>query len=136
MDALFAYGTLLYAEVLRAVTGAAPPAVPAVLEGFVRRCVAGEVFPAVVELQGSRVEGLLYAPLAPGAWRRLDRFEGDLYARRTVRVRLDAPGPGAAMVAAETYVLRPEHRQRLGAAAWEPETFARDPLAAYLERIV
>lgn len=160
MRALFAYGTLLFPPVLHAVVGRVPRSIAATLEGFARRRVAGELFPAIVEAPGERVAGVVYLALDDRAWRRLDAFEGDLYERRSVVVTpasrflpsdLEAPGAGEGVavaiagrgderderraVSALTYVLRRDLRHRLSAELWDPEVFARDHLAAFSARL-
>jgi len=131
MNRLFAYGTLLFPEVLRVVTGRALDARPATLDRHRRHRVVGEIFPAVIEAgDDDRVVGALYDGLTGDDWRRLDRFEGDLYDRRVVVVRC-----GGARVEAQTYVLGAAARHRLDARAWDPEAFALEHLAGFLERI-
>lgn len=146
MNALFAYGTLLFPEVLRAVTGRELPSVGATLDRFVRRRVIGELFPAIVAAGvNERVEGVLYLGLDLLDWRRLDLFEGDLYQRLGVVVRCAAvestvaPAPRRDGVAgtreAQVYVLHDRWRHRLDDVPWEPEAFARDHLAAFAARL-
>jgi gamma-glutamylcyclotransferase (GGCT)/AIG2-like uncharacterized protein YtfP len=128
MSALFAYGTLLFPDVLRLVAGRVPVGQPAALDRFVRRRVVGEIFPAIVEGDdGDRVSGILYSGLEQSEWDRLDRFEGELYERR--EVVLDGRR------AASTYVLGPSWRHRLGPEPWDPEAFARDHLDAFVARL-
>jgi gamma-glutamylcyclotransferase (GGCT)/AIG2-like uncharacterized protein YtfP len=147
MNALFAYGTLLFPEVLRAVAGRALPSRVATLPGFARWRLIGEIFPAVVAAaEQDRVSGVLYVGLDSDEWRRLDEFEGELYERRAVTVGVVgaestsvAPVAGASFAAtrpAFTYVLRDGWRHRLAAAPWDPEAFARDHLDAFAARLV
>jgi gamma-glutamylcyclotransferase (GGCT)/AIG2-like uncharacterized protein YtfP len=141
MDALFAYGTLLFPEILQAVTGRVAASSPAALDGFVRRSLAGDFFPAVVEgAAGDRVIGVVYRGLDQRDWERLDRFEGSLYDRRAVTVRLGPAGPegtaGSDLHAAFTYVLRQDSSHRLATEPWDPAAFARDHLAAFVARLV
>ena len=131
MTTLFAYGTLLFAPVLRAVAGRAFASRPATLHGFARRRLIGEIFPAIVESRaGDSVTGVIYLDLDDDAWRRLDRFEGELYSRRSVLVRCDG-GEQPAF----TYVLQPAFHDRLGPEPWEAESFARDHLDAFVGRL-
>ena len=101
---------------------------PVTLDGYVRRGVIGEIFPAIVE--GDRhdhVAGVLYVGLDERAWSRLDRFEGELYERRR--------GEDRGRATPFTYVLGGAWRHRLGAEPWDPDAFARDHLDAFLARL-
>lgn len=127
MDALFAYGTLLFPAVFRAVTGRALTPRAATLPGFVRRRLIGELFPAILEAsEHDRVVGVAYSGLTSQDWLRLDRFEGALYERRSVTVN----GRGA-----WTYVLAPDCRHRADVERWDPAAFERDHLAAFVARL-
>ncbi len=95
---LFVYGTLLEPAVLRAVLGRLPPRRPAALPGF-RRCrLRGTPWPGLVAAAGTVTEGLLLEHLRPGDWRRLDRYEGPDYVRRTLVVHPHRGRPVAAQV--------------------------------------
>lgn len=115
MRHLFAYGTLMCDEILAEVSGLQRSGIPAELCGYRRRSVVGASYPGIVPYAADRVDGLLYLALPESVWRRLDRFEGEMYVRQGVRVRL-ADG-GAAM--AETYVVRPACRRRLASVDWD-----------------
>ena len=128
MNALFAYGTLLFPDVLRLVAGRSLVGEPCALDRFVRRRVIGEIFPAIVEGDdGDRVSGILYIGLDQRAWERLDRFEGELYERR--EVTLDGQR------AAFTYVLGSRGVIVSAPEPWDPEAFARDHLDAFVARL-
>ncbi|GAB4239731.1 MAG: hypothetical protein Kow00109_14590 [Acidobacteriota bacterium] len=115
-ERLFAYGTLMFADVLRAVLGRVIPGDAAVLEGFVRRRVRGTIYPGIVPGSGT-VKGVLYEGLQPADWILLDRFEGDEYQRERVAVlKAGAADP----VACWTYVYRTEWAGRLE-GEWAPE---------------
>lgn len=127
---LFAYGTLMFPEVLRAVCGVDLPATPAVLHGYARRPVRGHGFPAIVAEPGASTDGMLIENLSAALWRRLDEFESDFYDRLPVApVRAD----GVATTAC-AYVVAPRYRQRLGAGEWSPAHFRATQLDAYLAR--
>jgi gamma-glutamylcyclotransferase (GGCT)/AIG2-like uncharacterized protein YtfP len=118
---LFAYGTLMDIDILASVAGSRPGCRAAVLSGYGRKRVSGEVYPALVEEQGGRVEGVLYLDFPEPAWPRLDRFEGEMYRRIGVHV-LDAAGGSHP---AETYLCRPEFTHLLTKADWSFEEFLK-----------
>ena len=121
---VFTYGTLLVAEVMEAVAGARFASVPARLDGWDRVCVRGAVYPGVREAAGASVEGVLWLDVNDDALLRLDRFEGDVYERRLVRVAT-ANGPRDAQV----YVIPRANEHLLEPSPWDLERFRREHLA-------
>lgn len=126
---LFAYGTLMVPEVFRAVCGASRSAGPAVLAGYARFLVRGEVFPAIVPKAGANTPGVVYERVTRAMWIRLDAFETDFYRRVTVTVTT-----AAGEIDADTYVAGPAGRRLLTTQAFDPEHFAAEQARAYLTR--
>ena len=125
---LFAYGTLMCADIMRAVSGCPKPAGSAgLLRDHCRLCVRGEHYPGLVPRPGASVEGIVYHAVPAGAWARLDRFEGDLYVRACVDVEL----ADASIRRVQTYLVRPELTARLEDRVWELEVFLRHGKAAF-----
>lgn len=122
MKHLFAYGTLMRADIMRAVSGCLPACVPGVVHGYCRRAVRGEAYPALIAAAACRVEGLLYRQVPDAAWPRLDDYEGDMYLRRTVPVVL-ADGT---VETAETYLIDPARASRLAETDWDVAAFLRE----------
>jgi gamma-glutamylcyclotransferase (GGCT)/AIG2-like uncharacterized protein YtfP len=122
--ALFAYGTLMFREVMAAVTGRDGSPVEAVLEGFERRRVRGASYPGIVPRAGGQVHGRLWRGITPEDLARLDRFEGSMYARQ-VHIVQTPSGPRKAWL----YVVRPAQRWMLTSRDWEPAEF-RDRVVA------
>ena len=111
---VFTYGTLMHPQVMRAVTAQKYPRQPAVLTGFARYRLRGEVYPGLTPVEGAATAGILYRGLARGAIRKLDAFEGSLYHRTPVTVRLVSGD----WVDAVTYVIVPSSRYRLSEQDW------------------
>ena len=124
---LFAYGTLMFEDVIRAVVGGAEGGDDAVLPGFRRRLLRGVIYPGVVPSAGASVAGRLWAGLPPESLERLDAFEGPLY-RREVH-RLETLGRATE---AWVYVVRPGRRWMMTSRDWEPELFRARSLGRYL----
>jgi gamma-glutamylcyclotransferase (GGCT)/AIG2-like uncharacterized protein YtfP len=131
-EALFAYGTLQFPEIIAAVVGRPLAGRRAVLDGYARFGVRDAPFPGIVPDARYRVEGMLYTDIAPAERRRIDRFEGDPYQRETVVLRLPEETAGMKAV---TYVIRPRWRTMLSASGWDPDAFARHWHDTYVERI-
>ena len=128
---LFVYGTLLFDEVQRAVVGRAFRSEPAVLIGYVRRRVRGQVYPAVRPDPQAETPGLLCHDVDPETLRRLDHYEGPVYDRRVAPVKTDS----GTQVDAEVYVLADAHADLLSAESWDRDAFARRHLAGFLAAI-
>ncbi len=119
---VFAYGTLLFPEVMLAVTRTRFLAQPAMLRGYARRRVRGASYPGLRCEPGAVTEGRLYRAVDPAALDRLDAFEGNLYARERVLVELDA-----SLLEAITYLIRPAFLHRLSEESWDPAAFRSSP---------
>jgi gamma-glutamylcyclotransferase (GGCT)/AIG2-like uncharacterized protein YtfP len=120
---LFAYGTLMWPEVIAAVVNRPLSGMPATLHGFLRIRVKGERYPALVDSHSNdAVEGLLYCGLTRADFRQLDRFEGGQYDRREVCIGSDQ---------AQVYVLSRALRHLADFRPWRPEDMEAECLEAF-----
>jgi gamma-glutamylcyclotransferase (GGCT)/AIG2-like uncharacterized protein YtfP len=126
--ALFAYGTLMFAQVRRLHSRRALAAEPATLAGYARHALRGASYPGIVPASGGLVRGLLLRGVSPALLAKLDRWEGADYLRVPVRVVLTS----GAEVPAFTYVLAPRTRARALGRDWDSAAFARRDLARWL----
>jgi len=131
-EALFAYGTLQFPDIIAAVTGRPLTGTRAVLEGYARFGIHNEPFPGIVPSEAHRIEGVVYTGVTPAERRRVDIFEGEPYHRETVTVLLREAG---AWMEAITYVIRPRWRTILSASGWDPDEFARRWHDTYVKRV-
>jgi gamma-glutamylcyclotransferase (GGCT)/AIG2-like uncharacterized protein YtfP len=122
MNHLFAYGTLMCEDIMKEVSGCCVSGAAGTVRGYSRRPVRGERYPALVPDEKGRVEGVVYRDLPVSAWDRLDRFEGRMYVRQTVRVELG----GGAILPAATYIARREFLDRIEEAEWDFAEFLRN----------
>jgi gamma-glutamylcyclotransferase (GGCT)/AIG2-like uncharacterized protein YtfP len=125
---LFAYGTLMCDDIMRAVSGRTYSGEIAILRGYRRLRVRGEHYPGLAEDTGASVDGVLYQRLPGPAWERLDRFEGPMYQRRCVSVEL---ADGRSLLA-QTYVVRPEYTWLLEDSEWDFRSFLRQGKARFV----
>ncbi len=102
MKHLFAYGVLMCEDIISEITGSRLSHVPGTLKGFCRKCLRGEHYPAVIPEATGSVDGLVYRDIPDTTWKRLDLFEGEMYARRPVWIELS----DRTTLEAETYVLQ------------------------------
>ena len=121
MTHLFAYGTLMCDDIMREVSACVLQGLPGVLQGYSRRCVKNAAYPAITADESGKVNGILYLDLPATSWQRLDRFEGEMYARRPVQIELE----DRRLLSAATYVAREEFMVYLEEREWDFEEFLR-----------
>ena len=115
---------------MRAITGQVHVLQRAVLSGYARYRVKGEIYPGLVLEQDAETPGILYQGLVRREVRKLDAFEGSLYQRTRVAVRLETGD----WVKAQTYVIVPSCRHRLSDQPWSMDAFGRQGVRQFIER--
>jgi gamma-glutamylcyclotransferase (GGCT)/AIG2-like uncharacterized protein YtfP len=128
---LFVYGTLLFPEILKKVTGQAFRRSFAVLRGYAEFMVRGETFSGLIPFPDRSMEGVIYHDVDAAAFRRIDAFEGDLFVRKEVTVETE----DGEWVEAEAYCIRPRQRKRLTTRAWDEDVFRDKHLKRVLEAL-
>jgi gamma-glutamylcyclotransferase (GGCT)/AIG2-like uncharacterized protein YtfP len=127
---LFSYGTLQFPEVLQAVTGCHLAGDKAVLDDYACYLVSGKAYPGITPEHEASVEGVVYTGIGEAHFRKLDRFEGELYERVRVCVTDMQGNP----LQAWTYVIRDALRDRLSRTPWNREDFELEYLPAFLKK--
>ena len=115
-------------EVMEIVAGRLFPRRLAVLRGHRRRVLRGLVYPGVLPSATEDTAGVLWEELDRAALARIDRFEGEAYARQSLEISL----VGGAAREAFVYVLRPERHALASDATWDEAEFRARHLTAYL----
>ena len=126
---LFTYGSLVFPEVMSAVTGRTFESCDATLRDHRRRLLHGLIYPGIRFASGEVTDGRLYLDLDRSALASLDDFEGDEYERRTVVV-----GVASGLLSAEAYVLGPAHHSLQTSSPWDPQRFVASHLRRYVAR--
>lgn len=119
MTNLFTYGSLMCSDIMFKVTGYQAASTQATLSNYYRSRIRHREYPGIVQQQGEQVPGVIYCGLNRQAIDRLDTFEGNMYQRQEVRVTTDILG----VVAAMTYVIKPEYRNLLTGKEWSFSRF-------------
>lgn len=129
---LFTYGSLIFPEVWKAVTGRTHRSTPANIEGFIRRTLRGATYPGILATgeKNASVSGVVYHDIEPQSLAALDEFESDFYLRKPVGARSD----DGTIFQCEAYVITEEFAHLLSDAEWDIETFATHHLEAFLGR--
>jgi gamma-glutamylcyclotransferase (GGCT)/AIG2-like uncharacterized protein YtfP len=125
---IFSYGTLMIPDVMYAVTTREFRFVDAILRGYSRFTVKGASYPGIIPVTDAVTAGIIYFDVDEPSLARLDIFEGDLYQRTP----LQAETQGEKILNAETYVIKPEHRDYLSLQKWDVEEFVQNSLEAFL----
>ena len=113
---LFAYGTLMDADVWSRVAQEKCESRPAVLHGYEARRLRGVTFPGLVECEGGITPGLIYFDVSAPALARLDAYEDDFYERVPLPVMLE----NGSKLMAETYLMLPGNRDVVLEEKWLP----------------
>lgn len=134
---LFVYGTLLFDEVVRALTGRRFGTRRATLHGFARHAIVRggrhETYPAIQSQPGGAVHGRLVLDVDEHSMRRIDDYENNPpeYQRLPVRVECD----GGSRLPAVTYVASTSLHPFL-AGTWSMEQFEQEHLADTLRDLI
>lgn len=129
---LFSYGSLMFSEVMCAVTGRSFAHEPARLTGWVRLRIRGGGFPGVRARAWASTSGVLWRGIDERSFGRLDGFETWHYERRTLSVRTGAGED----VRAEVYVIAERHLGELTQEPWDPQRFARVTLRPFVRTLL
>ena len=128
MANLFAYGTLMCEDIMKSVAGYLPGSQKGVLYDYWRLEVVNEHYPGLVAGEGGVVEGVVYLDISGEGWDRLDSFEGDLYSRQEVEVKLD----DGSVLSVYTYVVKEKFTHRLNQSEWSFDRFLEKGKGAFV----
>ncbi|MGH7881598.1 MAG: gamma-glutamylcyclotransferase family protein [Candidatus Dormibacteraceae bacterium] len=123
-DTLFAYGTLLFTEILEALLGRVPDRNPAAAPGWRVAALPDRVYPGLVPAVGV-ANGLLMTDLTSEEWDTIDAFEDDVCDFYDLQQLNLADGRTC-----WTYVWTIQSSPR----DWNSHHFAQAELPSYLER--
>jgi gamma-glutamylcyclotransferase (GGCT)/AIG2-like uncharacterized protein YtfP len=118
---VFTYGSLMFPEVWNIVVGREFATVQGTLPGYSVFRVEGAAYPGIIAATPDcSVSGLVYLNVDAISVERLDRFEGEFYARLPLSVRC-ADGKSRN---ADAYTISDEHQHVLTSEPWTAEWFA------------
>lgn len=103
---LFTYGSLMFPEVMRTVTGRSFRHAEGTLSGWARYRMRDKPYPGIIPDAAGETPGVVFRDVDAETVAMLDAFEGAWYERIGVTVRTQA----GALVVCEVYVVaEPEH---------------------------
>lgn len=129
-SSFFAYGSLIYPEIMFKVTGCAPPTIDARLNNYSRYLVKGTCFPGITHNHGGYVYGKLYSEVNQKEFKKLDLFEGKIYERIEVEILTSSRA-----LIAQTFIILPTYKNRLSNKPWSPKTFRRKHYEGFIKDI-
>ncbi len=126
---LFAYGTLMFAEVWKRIGIQQCDSQPAILPGYAIYRIRGALIPGIIRTgPEDQVQGVVYHGLDETTLEELDVYESDLYQRSIVHARSFDSEP----LECQAYVIPAANRKVLSAEVWDADWFKRQGLAQYL----
>lgn len=131
MKDVFVYGTLLNDEVLEVILGHTPTKCSAQLHGYKRVKVLGQMYPAILPDENSKVDGAILTELTARDLKRLDEYEGLYYERMPVLVSV----AGDLSQHCTTYIFRSEYYKLLSSETWSNKNFRENCLQQFLREI-
>lgn len=129
---LFAYGTLIFADIWQCVVGHEVESKTAELSGYQVRRVVDDLFPVMVPGTSEDIaQGVVYYGLTDRDVQLLDHYEAHLYERIEVQP-LAEDGSSATC---QTYVLREQYSSAASEEAWTTAWFAKHAKQEYIKRL-
>lgn len=128
---VFVYGSLMYLPVWAQVVNGVYPCMNAVAHGYQRLAVPGETYPAMIESNAAKVQGLVWLDVLPDDVARLDEFEGNEYERREIDVVLNTSGDA---LKAHAYIWL--NADLLSDKIWSVSKFEAEGMQAFLNKHV
>jgi gamma-glutamylcyclotransferase (GGCT)/AIG2-like uncharacterized protein YtfP len=129
---LFAYGTLMFPAIWRAVVGRESAGEQATVPGYAVYRAPSDVFPVMVRGGPSdAAKGIVYRDLDDATIQVLDEYEAGIYDRVEIVAKL-ATGES---IACQCYLLGRDYERPASPEPWDAAAFECDALPGYLERM-
>ncbi len=122
---LFAYGTLMIPSMVRQLIEREVSSIPGRLDGYACYEVKHQIYPAIVAAHESNVSGVIYKNLSEEDLEKLDVYEGDMYERTCVEVKIT----DGRLISCQTYVCRAEYLSYLDNKLWNPSRISPEGLS-------
>ena len=127
---IFIYGSLMFDCVWDVLIRHAYSKTAASLYDYRRVCVKQEDYPALIEFKDAHVNGILVLGIMTPDIIVLDRFEGEYYCRKKVKVVSE----NGEEIDAETYIFREVYRDLLTKEEWDVDNFRKHGIDRFLDR--
>lgn len=128
MENLFVYGSLLFNEIIKGLTGKTFRSERVILSGFKRISVIDSDYPALVKDKNSEVEGRVLFDVDKRSLDIISFFEGEEYAQTMVNLK-----PASLKALAFTWKANLNYTQNI---EWDAKIFETESLPFYISEII
>lgn len=128
MENLFVYGSLLFNEIIKGLTGKTFRSERVILSGFKRISVIDSDYPALVKDKNSEVEGRVLFDVDKRSLDIISFFEGEEYAQTMVNLK-----PANLKALAFTWKANLNYTQN---TEWDAKIFETESLPFYISEII
>ena len=126
---IFTYGSLMFDRVWSLIVVENYRKTNAILTGYDRKGVKGEVYPAIYPSSPhSQVKGIVYMDIIEADLAKLDIFEGEYYFRKSEKVTTKNNN----IISAEIYVLKEEYYPLISNLEWNAAKFEKIDIHHFL----
>lgn len=125
---IFTYGSLMFPEVIEALTKQNFLFEDITLANFERCGIIGKQYPGLYEKVGSSVDVRLWFDIDKESLQMLNRFEDSIYERRVINAKCVYRGSVDAII----YVIPPNNEYMLTYEPWDINYFKNKHLAEYV----
>ena len=131
MKNIFTYGSLMFPQVWESVTSKNYQSSKACLAGFIRRLVINAEYPGIIKGNSDDiVNGVVYFDVYDDDIMRLDHFEGEIYFRESVSIKLDSNDK----ISAYAYTIKPEYSHVLSDKDWDVNEFSQNGIKRFISK--
>lgn len=131
MPHIFTYGSLMFEHVWAKIVDGSYDRCTAILQGYDRKGIQGEVHPVVVPSSPpSQVQGTVYLDVTTSDLVKLDQFEGEYYCRKAEEVHK----PDMTILSVEVYVLKEEYYTIIDPREWDPVNFSTTGIHFFIHK--
>lgn len=124
---IFSYGSLMYPDVILALTNKIFHSEQAVLYGYERRLMKGKIYPGIITKPNAEIAGTLWCDLDNDSLKILDTFEDKEYERTMLEVETHSGTMNAL-----AYTINVKQAQLLDNSEWDPNYFKTNHLKEYI----
>ena len=127
---LFAYGTLMFDEILSVIVKKNYLSIPGLLENYTIRKFSGAEYPGIFYDKEGKVSGRIILDINGKDLSLLDDYEGPMYQRMQLRVSTCSN-----TYECQTYVVKDCYKHKLSVEKWCPVNFKKETLKDYLKNL-